>query len=960
VIDPTQSQKRAFDFGRTVVISCVMTILFCSCAHGSESDDKHFTLRVLPVLRTKCLGCHGNDAEDLKGDFDMRSRDVLLKGGESEEAAIIPGDPEASPLYQAVRWDGLEMPPKENDRLTQKQIEDVHAWIKAGAPWPDEEKQKRHRESQWADPANEDGVLVRTSGGLSDDWTYRRYQPEDVWAFQPLADTASDVPAGKHPIDHYHQTKLKYAGFAPAPQADARTLIRRATYDLIGLPPSAEEIQAFEAATKEDADAAWTELIDRLLASPHYGERWGQHWLDIARYADTGGYSNDYERSNAWRYRDYVVRSFNEDKPYDQFVVEQLAGDELADESVRQKNGGDEAKVQQARLQGNYTEQEAEWLVATGFLRMGPWDNAMTKEPQARQIFIDDVVNSVGQTFLSTTMRCFKCHDHKFDPLPTRDYYRMYAAFQGTQMAERNVPFCDDESTQNFETGQAHVQKLRDFAIQEKNRIKAKQEKADRTWFKENSKPFVAEKDRKKLADEDKPPRHHGLDYMDEGQLKVREQDEWIWNRRMERYQPMAQSVYNAAKPKIAGNAARKLRIDTEADLDVKPVSYILMGGAVEAPGDKVRPGVISGIGLSANSNPDDGSLLTDDVNGRRTQLAKWIASPDNPLTTRSIVNRIWQHHFVFPIARNPNNFGAKGGKPTHPHLLDWLARDFVENGWRIKRLHRLIMTSAAYRQAARHPKLEALQTDDPTNELLAYFAVRRLTAEELRDTMLTVTGELKSELGGLPVMPEINMEVALQPRMIQFSIAPAYQPSPTPSERNRRTIYAYRVRGQADPFLELFNQPNPNDSCEERDVAAVTPQVFTLLNSDMITDRSIALAKRIEQDTKEPDEQVVAAFLSTFGRKTSDKERRQMVDYLTEMVEYHQDKVIKPTEYPTKITRSLVEEFSGKPFEYEEILPVFENYVADTKADEVSSTTRALADLCLLLFNSNEFIYVY
>ena len=766
-----------------------------------------------------------------------------------------------------------------------------------------------------------------------------------------------------NPIDAFIDARRAEAGFDPAPVADDRALVRRVFFDLIGLPPTVDEMVRWTERFGEvdDPSVAVGELVDELLASPHYGERWAQHWLDVARYADTGGMSNDYERSNAWRYRDYVIRAFNEDKPYDEFVIEQIAGDELADASVRKRVGGDEAKIHEARLNGHYTPEEAEWIVATGFLRMGPWDNAMVKEPEARQMYLDDVVNSVGQTFLATTMRCFKCHDHKFDPLPTKDYYRLYAAFAGTQMAERPVPFLPEERTAGFEKSRAHVERMLEFAVAEKNKIKAKQEAAERAWYAEHGAEFVPEGKRKDIPDEEKPPRAAGLDHVDEGQLKVREQDEWIWNRRLERYEPMAQSVFNGADGKLAWNGARKLRIAKEVDLDWRPASAIYMGGALEAPGDPVKPGVLSALGVPVDGAPVDDPFVTDEaLEGRRLAVAKWIADPRNPLTSRAIVNRIWQHHFNKPLAGNPNNFGVKGGKPTHPELLDWLAADFVENGWAIKRLHRLIMTSRAYRQSARHPQMDELRENDPTNDLLAYFPPRRLTSEEIRDGLLRLTGELNPAHGGLPAKPEMNLEVALAPRMIQFSLAPAYQPSPTPEERNRRTIYAYRVRGLADPFLEIFNQPNPNDSCEARNAAAVSPQAFTLLNSDVITDRSIAFAERLGREAASTEAQVGRAFRIALGRAPDERESARLVEYVEEMRDYHENAQPASTDYPTEITRSLVEEFSGKPFEYQEILPAFESYQPDRKATDVSPETRALADLCLLLFNTNEFAYVY
>ncbi len=908
-----------------------------------EHVEREFSLKVWPLLKDKCLGCHGGDADDIKGDFSILTRDGFLQGGESEEPCVVPGKPGDGTLIEAISWDGLEMPPKENDRLTEDQIQMVRRWIEAGAPWPDEETQKKYRDEERLAEVTDEGVLIRTSGGLGDEWTYRRYAEEDIWAFRPVVKPKLANLANRQdsvsPIDALVNEKLSAAGVSLAPQADPRTLIRRATLDLLGLPPSPKEIRDFVQAWNVDSETAWSDLIDRLLASPHYGERWGQHWLDVTRYADTAGYSNDYERSNMWRYRDYVIRAFNNDKPYDEFVVEQLAGDEIYEQQPQDQR-------------------DPELLVASSFLRIGHWDPAMVKVPEARQLYLDDVVNAVGQTFLATTMRCCKCHDHKFDPLPTRDYYRMYATFAGTQLAEREAEFLPEENLHGFGQGKAMVERLLGYTKKKLKELNDKSEAAARQWFKDNGLEYVPKSEWADLADEEKPPRHAGLDYVEQGRLKVREQDQWIWTRRLERYEPMVQSVYNGPTPGFLN--ARKMRMPKKVDKAKELVSYIYTGGSLEAPGEKVGPGVLSAIELPVSDNADDPYVIDDEYDGRRLSLAKWIAHENNPLTVRSIVNRIWQYHFGKPLAGNPNNFGAKGGKPTHPEVLEWLAADFVEGGWTIKRMHKQIMMSDVYRQGTSHPQMEKLQTEDPNNDLLAYYPTRRLTAEEIRDAMLKITGELNPMLGGLPVMPEINMEVALQPRMIQFSIAPAYQPSPTPWQRNRRSIYAYRVRGQADPFLEVFNQPNPNESCEQRDAAAVSPQAFTLMNSDVMNDRSIALALRLQKDAADLDGQINRAFHLVFGRKPTSIEKTRLTDYVQQMTAYHGQTEAEPVEYPTSITRSLVEEFSGRPFEYEEILPVFENYISDKKASDVDADTRALADLCLMLFNSNEFVYVY
>ncbi|MEZ6056740.1 MAG: PSD1 and planctomycete cytochrome C domain-containing protein [Planctomycetaceae bacterium] len=941
------------------IYSMLMVILLWAghARADQAAHEREFTLKVLPLLKSKCFACHGEGGEKPKGDLDVTSRDGLLKGGESG-AAVVSKKPDESLVFQAVNWDGLEMPPKANDRLTQQQVEIVRRWIAAGAPWPDEATQKKHWEEERQTPMTADGMLVATSGGLSDAWTYRRYQPADLWAFQPVKkpELPSSVP---NAIDHFHKSKLQLSGNEPAPTADPRTLIRRASFDLIGLPPTPEEVDQFVAAWKADSVKAWDDLVDRLLASPHYGERWAQHWFDVARYADTGGMANDFERSNMWRYRDYVIRSLNADKPYDRFVLEQLAGDELADAAALERLGDDAAKLAEVRKSGDYTEQEAEWIVASSFLRIGPWDNAMVMPPQARQIYVDDVVNAVGQTFLATTMRCFKCHDHKFDPLPTRDYYRVYATFAGTQMAERPLRFTRDENREGFAEGRAFVEHMLRHATTEKEKILAKQEAAAKEWYEEHQLPYKPEDARKNDPDDQKPPRHVGLDHIDEGQLKVREQDEWIWQRALERYEPMVNAVYDGADLGMAWNAAKKLRMPAKVNTNWQPVSYILLGGALEATGDPVQPGVLSALGVPVAAPATDPNLLPEDITQRRIALAKWITDPRNPLTARAIVNRVWQYHFGKPLAGNPNNFGVKGAKPTHPELLDWLAADLVEHGWQLKRLHKLIMTSRAYQMSGSHPQSDELFKTDPNNDLLAFFPARRLTAEELRDAMLSITGELNPAMGGLPVFPEMNLEAAIQPRMIQFSLAPAYQPSRTPRERNRRSIYAYRGRGLHDPFLEVFNQPNPNDSCDLRDVAAVSPQAFTLLNSDVMSDRSIALALRVEREAKLLDEQVSHVFQLTLHRSPTNTEADRLTGYVRRMQTYHRNTKPIATKYPTEITRSLVEEFSGKSFDYVEILPTFEDYVPDTKPSDVSAETRALADLCLLLFNSHEFTHV-
>ena len=895
--------------------------------------DRLFATEIQPVLAAKCLPCHGQDPELVLGGLDLTAREGLLRAGNSGLLAIVPGDPDGSLLYQAISGgEGvLPMPPKENDRLATEQLARVREWIEHGAPWPGEAEIEEIRSALVSEGLEGAGVSVVTSGGQTEAWTRRLYDPEDIWAFKAVEKPPVPSVPASNPVDAFHRAKLAEAGIAPAPRSDDLAALRRVYYGLTGLPPTPGQAREFLADT---APGAWDRLVDRLLASPRYGEQWGRHWLDVVRYADTAGNSNDYERSNAWRYRDYVIRSFNADKPYDRFVTEQLAGDELDPDNP-------------------------EMTVATGFLRMGPWGSAMVPKKMARQAYLDDVVHSVGQAFLSMPLRCSKCHDHKVDPIPTRDYYRIYAAFATTQMAERPAGFLPEENVARFEQGREHVKKLRDFATARKDALEAKVEDGAREWFRERSLEFVPSAKRNDLPDNRKPPRHYGLTSAEEGRLKVRKQDEWIWTRRLERYEPLAQTVFNGPDY-IPGNG-RKLRVPAKLDTSWRPQSTILDGGSVHAPGEPVDPGVLSATHLpTGRSEGKDPYSLPAGLDGRRLALAEWIVDPRNPLAARSIVNRVWAYHFGRGLVATPNNLGALGGKPTHPELLDWLAAEFVEHGWSIKRLHRQILTAEVYRQSGDRDDMQDVRTLDPSNRLLAYFAPRRLAAEEFRDSMLLLSGELNAEMGGVPAMPEINMEVALQPRMIQFSIAPAYQPSPIPSERNRRSIYAYRVRGQADPLMEVFNQPNPNDSCDQRDASAVSPQALTMMNSDYLTNRSIAFALQLEHDAGDLGGRIDRAYQLAHNRLPEPDVRQMLSDYVEAMEARHRARAPQETDYPTRITRSLVEEFTGAPFEYEEWLPVYEDYDPDVQPWEVGDRTRALADLCLLLFNSNEFAYVY
>ena len=874
---------------------------------GSDEQpgDVIFAWKVLPLLKTRCFACHGADPKKREAELDLRDRAGLVKGGSSEQPAIVPGKPLQSPLYLAVTRkyadDWPAMPPKENDKLTGDQMQFVKLWIAAGAPWPKPRRlaELLKQKNPWQVAG---GVRIPTSGGLTRDWSERVYRPENLWAYQPVK-RPQPPDSAANPIDAFINRRLP-AGLTLAPAADRLTLIRRVTFDLTGLPPTRKQVDTF---INDAAPGAYRRLVDRLLDSPHYGEQMAVRWLDVVRYADSAGFSNDFPRPNAWRYRDYVVRSFNDDKPYDQFIREQIAGDEI-------------------------NPQDPDHLIATGYLRMGPWEHtAMSVAAVTRQQFLDDVVNAVGVTFLAHELRCAKCHDHKFDPIPTRDYYRMQAIFSPVQFADRRLPYQPDENQRGMAEGRARFEAL----------SRAEGVRSILT-----------------LPESERPVAAFDADSERIGHDKVRKKRAQQLQHELKRYRPLALSVYSGKNARTSSHKIihqlppAKARKNATAD----PI-HILKGGSIESPGARVQPGVLSFVAGSASA-----SAVTPATEGRRRALAEWIASAENPLTARVIVNRLWLWHFGQPLAGNPNNFGATGKKPTHPQLLEWLAATLVEDGWSFKKLQRRIVLSATYRRSSQHPQPEQLQRLDPQHVSQAAFRPRRLTAEELRDALLAVSGELNREVGGLPAHPEINQEVAMQPRHIMGSVGPAYQADRLPAQRNRRTIYAERIRTLADPMLEVFNKPGPDLSCERRDNSTIAPQAFTLLNSPIVHARALALAARLEREQPgNLEAQLTQAFLLSYQRRPSATEIQLCRKHWRQMTRLHAAQPAVNRQPPRYVVRQMVEEMTGLAFWWVEDLDIYSSgYVTDLQPADVGPQIRAMADVCLVLFNSNEFNYVY
>ena len=947
------------------MLGLVTGLLPLSAATNSPSEQL-FVRRVAPLLMERCLACHGKEGAKVKGAFDLSSRASTLRGGESGKPGLVAGQPDQSPLYLAVtrmHADWEPMPPKEADRLTADQTAWIKDWIAGGAPWPDAARAKEIAVANAAKWSAEDGITVKTSGGLAEDWRQRKYKPEGLWGYQPVKKPAivRQGAIASAAIDALVAAKMP-PGLRPAPPADRTTLIRRATFALTGLPPKPEEVAAFLQDTQPD-HAAFANVVERLLASPHYGERMAQHWLDVVRYADSSGFANDYERGNAWRYRDYVVRSFNADQRYDQFVREQIAGDELDP--------------------GN-----PERLVATGFLRMGPWElTGMEVAKVARQRFLDDVVNSVGETFLAHSLQCARCHDHKFDPVPTRDYYSIQAVFATTQLAERPAAFLPGENTSGFE----EKRHLEARSAEHQTTLRALDEKLLRNagqWFAERKldsttwdKTVASAREQVKtgrglgarmrnfagifdlarvnlqkqgVPEANYPPKLVGFTPEDYGNERVARKGLERLRWELERYEPFALSVYNGRTPQVTAVFA-PLRVPSDRlEKGELEQTCILTGGDPFGSGEKVKPGVLSVIAGAASPQ------IPETIEGRRKAFAEWVASANNPLTMRAIVNRVWLWHFGQPLAGNPNNFGGTGKRPTHPELLDWLAATFVEQGWSFKAMHRLIMNSEAYRRSSSHPDRQILAAKDPAGTSYAVFQPRRLSAEEFRDAMLAITGELNPALGGIPNRPEINLEAALQPRQVMGTFASAWVPNPRPEQRHRRSLYALKLRGLTDPMQEVFNAPTPDFSCERREVSTVTPQVFSLFNSQASHARALALANRAVKETRSDGEAVARCFQLAFSRPPRAEELQACLAHWREIEALIGNALPATPKVPLEVRREAVEENTGEKFSFSEKLHAYAEFVPDLQPSAVPVHTRALADVCLALLNANEFAYVY
>jgi len=749
--------------GLTCLIGSLVTGMWpAQTADAPATGIDFFERKIRPLFADHCFSCHGEEKQ--KGHLRLDSPTALRAGGESG-ALFVPGQPAISRLIQAVGYQDpdLMMPPKQ--RLSERQIADLTEWIQRGAPLP------------------EGGTATAASRPR------KEFQITEAdrthWAFQPLQRPL--VSSGSHPIDTLVDATLQAQGLQRNPEATPRELVRRVYFDLLGLPPAPEAVAAYE---QDPAPDRYERLIDRLLTLPQYGERWGRHWLDVVRFAQSNGYERDGEKHLAWRYRDYVIKAFNEDKPYDRFVQEQIAGDELPDAT-------------------------ADSVAATGFQRLGVFDDEPDDKVAAEFDALDDVLSTTGAAFLGLTLGCARCHDHKFDPLPQADYYSLLAFFRGVR------PF---ESTRSS---------------------------FDSPGFA----PYAAPRD----------------------------VQQWLTTRNA-RLKPLEEQLATTQDATTRKQLEKEIQQAKEAPFEWTlavreagpnpPATHILVRGNAATPGAKVEPAFPRILNAGNPRLPAPGTHAHS--SGRRLALAEWIASPQNPLTARVIVNRIWHHHFGRGLVKTTTDFGRAGAPPSHPQLLDWLATEFIEGGWSMKRLHRLILLSGTYRQSSRTDN-ERAQAADPSNQWLWRQNLRRLEAESLRDAVLSIAGTLNLKMGGRGYFPHLGGEVlAGQSRPgLDWDVS-------SNAEQSRRSVYAYVRRTMAIPLLENFDYNNNTSPLGERSITTVAPQALMLLNDDFLLQQAAALARRVAGEVGEPSSaQIRQAFRLALSRDPTPRERQITADLL-------------------------------------------------------------------------------
>lgn len=795
---------------------------------ASANSEAHFRDKVQPLLESRCISCHGPDK--VKGGLRLDSREALLKAGDSGEPAVVPGQPEKSLLLHAVMHakKDLEMPPKE--KLTPRDIAVLEQWIRAGAPWPKVVATDPTASSTntavklgdaWSDPRN---PIARIFGG----------QRLDLWSLKPVRPVTPPVVKNKrwarNAVDRFSLARLEQLSAPPPAEADKRTLARRLYFDLTGLPPSPEQMERFLRDRRPDA---YERLVEELLASPRYGEHWARMWLDVVRYSDSNGFDWDEFRPRAWRFRDYVIRSLNADKPFDRFVREQLAGDELFDGAPK-------------------SQEEQDALIATGYLRLGPQDNsagAFNEQDRARAEWMADLTETTGSAFLGLTMSCCRCHDHKFDPLSQADHFRLRAFFEPLQYA--------DDTPLDLSAEQEKI-RADNKAIDEAIKPLAKQRDEVLATIKAGLRAERLAKltsEEKELLETKDPQRTNEFKSRIEGiRKKVEPSDKEV----KAALKDDSKARHDSLEKEIA--ALRKQRHEFTLGLlavdnaEKVRATKILFQGDHKAERETVEPGFLSAL------DPNPAAIRTGarkKSTGRRMALADWIVSPANPLTARVLANRVWQGYFGAGLVGTPNDFGLAGERPTDAALLDWLAAELVRSGWSLKQMHRLLVNSATYRSGS-------------VNGNDQFRSPRRLSAEQLRDSLLAVSGLLSAKDSGPPVWPELPPEILqANPAFLDDNAekTKGWYPSPK-AEQHARSLFLVQKRTVRVPFLETFDQPENSVSCARRNESTVAPQALSLLNSTLSIEAARALAARVKREAGDkPRAQIQRAFALTLQR---------------------------------------------------------------------------------------------
>ncbi|WP_435015636.1 PSD1 and planctomycete cytochrome C domain-containing protein [Tundrisphaera sp. TA3] len=780
-------------------------------ASGSDAEPgpeavRFFESEVRPLLIENCISCHGPKKQG--GKLRLDSRAGVLSGGDSGPAAV-PGKPEESLLVEAIEYQGLEMPPK--GKLSDERRAILTRWIAMGTPWP----------------GGDEAIPAPTAEARP------KITDEDraFWSFQPVRHpeppAVDDGGWSRNAIDRFVFAKLRESGLTPAPEADRTTLIRRLSFDLLGLPPTPEAVDAFVADARPEA---YDELVESMLASPRYGERWARHWLDLVRYADSDGYNEDAERPDAFRYRDYVVKAFNEDRPYNRFAAEQLAGDEIDPD-------------------------DPELRVAAGYLRLGTYEYNQRDVHGQWDTILNDITDVTGDVFLGMGLACARCHDHKFDPILQRDYFRLRAFFEPiwprdefalaspgekadhdrataaweadaapilAQIADLERPILEKEVTTAFNRFSEEIQAL------------LKKPRAERT----PAEHLIAELAYRQIVDE-----HKKLPaVMKKGKVKK----EW---------EELQKRLAESATPRPAPLPTAMTVCDVGP---IAPPTYI--------PGDRSKTPVEPGFLTLLDPSPASIVPVAPESTGRRSALAAWIGRADNPLTTRVAVNRVWQSHFGRGLVGTSSDFGRKGDRPSHPELLDWLASTFVQEGWSLKAMHRLILRSATYRQGAEHPAPEVGMKADPENRLLWRMTSRRLEVEPIHDAILAVSGELDASVGG----PAVD-----------FS-------------KPRRMVYLKVLRNKRDPLSDGFDAPDSSSTTPQRNISVTPLQALLMINGPWGLERARGFARRVGDAAPDEDGRVELAYRLAFGRRPDPSERADARAFL-------RDQAARSAEEPEK-----------------------------------------------------------